>query len=640
MKSVAAPQLSPDGRSIVYVYSWPDRNTDSYYSNLHLIVPGAKDRALTDGDYQDNTPSWSPDGKRLAYASDRGGRRQIHIYSLESKEDRVLAGTDGAAHLAWSPDGRWLAYMSFVASPAEWDPHVPLPPGGAKWAAPAVTVTSLRWTFDGQGILQPGGNRIFTISPEGGAAKQISAAPFQHTSYLTDPELTWSADSRSVISPAVKATDGWAVFNGNQLYAFPVSGGEPVQLTRGEGHKSAPQVSPDGKWLAYSGFDWKGQSYTVSQLRVVPAAGGEARILTPDWDRDVASPVWSADSDKLYFLSDDHGSVNVYMSDLRADFRQVTSGAYRLSGLSVRHGKAATLQSTAAQPNAVALFELDQPSKVIRTADPNAVWLAVCDLAPAEEIVYRSFDGKEVQGWLLKPRGFAAGRKYPLVVSMHGGPHGSYGPGFIQELQMLAQAGYVVLYTNPRGSTGYGEKFGNSIQRKWPGDDIKDVLAGVDSVLAKGFVDEKRMAVMGGSGGGLMTAWMIGQTDRFRAAVALYPVTNWFTHVGSDDNGVLIANLYRNGWPWEDPQDYMQHSPVFYARNFKTPTMVISGDEDWRVPVAQSQELFRALKVRGVDTVFVRIPGEAHGIGKYPSHRLAVWVHTLAWLARYVPLTP
>jgi acylaminoacyl-peptidase len=193
-----------------------------------------------------------------------------------------------------------------------------------------------------------------------------------------------------------------------------------------------------------------------------------------------------------------------------------------------------------------------------------------------------------------------------------------------------------VLYTNPRGSTGYGEAFGNIIQRRWPGDDIKDVLAGVDQLLKTGYIDAKRMAVMGGSGGGLMTAWMVGQTDRFRAAVALYPVTNWITHVGSDDNGVLIANVYRHGWPWEDPEDYMRHSPLFYAKNVKTPTMIISGDEDWRVPIAQSAEFYRALKVRGVDTVFVRVPGESHGIGKRPSHRVAVMVHVLAWLDRYI----
>ncbi len=257
-------------------------------------------------------------------------------------------------------------------------------------------------------------------------------------------------------------------------------------------------------------------------------------------------------------------------------------------------------------------------------------------MSPAEEIWYESFDGARIQGWILKPSGFNPSLCYPLVVSMHGGPHSSYGPSFNLDLQQLADRGYVVLYTNPRGSTGYGEAFANVIQHKWPGDDIKDVLAGVDFVLEKGYTDAARMGVIGGSGGGLMTSWMIGHTDRFRAAVALYPVTNWFTHVGSGDNGFYIASVYRKGMPWDYAEDYITHSPLFYAKNFKTPTMIITGEDDWRTPIAQSYELFRALKVRGVDTVLVRVPGESHGIRKRPSHQVATVAHSIAWLDKYI----
>lgn len=205
---------------------------------------------------------------------------------------------------------------------------------------------------------------------------------------------------------------------------------------------------------------------------------------------------------------------------------------------------------------------------------------------------------------------------------------------------MFADHGYVVLFVNPRGSTGYGEEFGNIIQYNWPGDDINDVLAGVDAMLGKGYVDADRLAVIGGSGGGLMTAWMIGHSDRFRAAVALYPVTNWFTHVGSDDNGFYIASVYRKGMPWEEPEDYITHSPLFYAKNFKTPTLIMTGEDDWRTPIAQSQELYRALKVQGVETVLVRVPGESHGIRKRPSHRIATSVNSMAWLDKYIDPRP
>ncbi len=316
------------------------------------------------------------------------------------------------------------------------------------------------------------------------------------------------------------------------------------------------------------------------------------------------------------------------------------TGSQRISGLTTAAGRAAILFSDSTHPASLGTFELssNEAPKVI--AEPNQAELSGCSLSSAEEIRYKSFDGETIQGWILKPPGFNPARHYPLLVSMHGGPHGSYGPGFNFDLQMFAEHGYVVLYTNPRGSTGYGEAFGNSIQHKWPGDDIKDVLAGTDYVLARGYTDANRMAVIGGSGGGLMTAWMIGQTDRFRAAVSLYPVTNWFTHVGSDDNGFYIASVYRKGMPWDYPDDYIKHSPLFYANHFKTPTMIISGDEDWRVPIAQSQELFRALKVRGVDTVLVRVPGESHGIRKRPSHQIATLVNSLAWLDKYIDPQP
>jgi dipeptidyl aminopeptidase/acylaminoacyl peptidase len=620
LKSVTDPQISPDGKSVVYVQSWNDPRDDIAYSNLWL-----NDRRLTEGNHRDSSPRWAPDGKRLAYISDRGGATRLWVRTLATGNKKPVTATNQTpSHIEWSPDGKWIAFLAFLPGKPAWNPPIPAPPPGAKWAPPAVALTDLRWTFDGQGILKPGAMRIFVVPAEGGPPLQISRDPYQHTSYFTDPELIWSRDSRAVLSPAVKAADGWAVYSGNQIYAFPIDGGGPRQLTHGEGHRSALRASPDGKWVAYSGFAWKGQSYHVSHLEMVPAEGGESRVLTPSLDRDVASPIWSSDSRRIYFLSEDHGAINLYEAGLDGSPKQLTHGFQRLGSVSTAAEQAAALRSVSDRPGTIVRFNLSAPDSLQTIADPNREWLSSCPPSAAEEVRYSSFDGREIQGWILKPPGFAVKTKYPLVVSMHGGPHAAYGSTFTHDLQMFAKRGYVVLYTNPRGSTGYGEEFGNMIQYQWPGDDIKDVLAGVDHIVQAGYVDARRMAVIGGSGGGLMTAWMIGHTDRFRAAVALYPVTNWITHVGSDDNGVLIAGVYRKGWPWENPQDYIQRSPLFYARDIKTPTMIITGEEDWRTPIAQSQEFFRALKVRGVDTVFVRVPGESHGIPKHPSHRVAV----------------
>ena len=502
-----------------------------------------------------------------------------------------------------------------------------------------MAITDLRWTFDGIGVLKPGTNHIFVVSLTG-APRQISRDPYQHTFYVGEPDLIWSRDGRSIIAPAIQGKDGWAVYDGNQIYAFPVDGGEPRQLTALNGYGQQVRPAPDGSGFAFVGYDWKGQTYHVARLRFQDNALGPVREITTGWDRDVTSPLWAADSKRIYFLSDNHGDINLYESDLTGKIRQVSHGHQRVASVSIAGNRAAIIYSTPTEAPKLATFALDSPEKVVFLVDPNRELMSGCALSKAEEIRYESFDGLKIQAWILKPPGFSPTRKYPLLVSIHGGPHGSYGNSFNQELQAFADHGYVVLYGNPRGSTGYGEAFGNIIQHKWPGDDIKDVLAGVDYMLKQGYTDSNRMVVIGGSGGGLMTSWMIGQTDRFRAAVAMYPVTNWFTHVGSADNGFYIASVYRKGMPWDDPEDYITHSPLFYAKNFKTPTMIITGEEDWRTPMAQSQELFRALKVRGVDTVLVRVPGESHGIRKRPSHQIATMVNSLAWFDKYIDPKP
>lgn len=638
MRSVSDPQFDPGGTRLVYVEEWSDARDDRSYSNLWLIeADGKRRRALTAGKYRDTSPRWSPDGKRIAYVSNRSGRTQIHMREVSSgKEVVVTKAAEGPSLPAWSPDGQWIAFLRWAPEAPKWSVAVPGKPADAKWATPVTVATELRWTFDGVGVLPPGENRIFVVPATGGDEREITPKGYHHTSYLYDPELVWAADSKGVLSPAVQAEDGWANLSGGQIFRFGLDGSAPVALTSFEGQKALVRVAPDGK-IAFVGYRWKGQSYHVAKLHVMNADGNGLRVVTEDWDRDVGSPVWSGDSERVYFTSEDQGSVNLHEARVSGGQRRITKPGRRLSGITVsRGGLAAGIHSADVEPAVLVTLPIENPSGERKLVDPNASFLMGCALSHAEEIWYPSFDGRRIQGWILKPPGFAEEKKYPLVLSIHGGPHGMSAVNFQHELQMYAAKGYVALYTNPRGSTGYGEEFGNIIQHKWPGDDIKDILAGVDAMIGRGYVDAGRMAVMGGSGGGLMTAWMIGQTDQFRAAVSLYPVTNWFTHAGSDDNGFYISSIYRKGMPWEEPEDYMRHSPLFYAKNFKTPTMIITGEDDWRTPIAQSNELFRALKVRGVDTVFVRVPDEPHGLRRHPSHRLAAMVHGMAWIEKYL----
>jgi dipeptidyl aminopeptidase/acylaminoacyl peptidase len=640
LRAASDPQMRVHGGSIVYIYTWADPASDFRYSNLREVDGNGHERKITDGKQHDTFPRWSQDGARLAYVSDRDGAPRIYVRNWSTGEEtRVTDGKLAPSRLAWSPDGKWIAFLAFVSGESTWAPPMPKMPNGANWAPPAAAVTDLRWTFDGIGVREPGGTRILVVPASGGPTRQISGDPFQLTSYLFEPEVTWSADSRWLLSPAVKAGDGWSTYTGGEIYAFPLSGGLPLQVTHLGGYETQVRASPDGKKIGFAGFPWKGRTYHVSRLMLMDADGGQAHVLTAGWDRDVRSLVWSADSHTIYFVSDDQGSSNVYAAELNGRVRQVTRGSHHYGGLSLSDtGEAASVYEKSNQPGAIVRFRPESDAEPTIVADPNAEYLSGCRLPEAQEIWYESFDGTKVQGWVLHPTGFQPSQKYPLILSMHGGPHGAYGFSFNAELQMLAGHGYVVLYTNPRGSTGYGESFGNVIQHRWPGDDIKDVLSGVDLLVRSGSIDSARMAVTGGSGGGLMTCWMVTQTDRFRAAVAFYPVTNWFTHVGSADNGYYIASVYRKGMPWDDPADYIAHSPLFFAKKVTTPTMIITGEDDWRTPIAQSQEFFRALKVRGVDTVLVRVPGEGHGLTKRPSHQQESLVHMLAWLDRYIPI--
>ncbi|MGH9722705.1 MAG: S9 family peptidase, partial [Bryobacteraceae bacterium] len=379
-------------------------------------------------------------------------------------------------------------------------------------------------------------------------------------------------------------------------------------------------------------------------LYVMDSDGANPRLLTGKHDRDVSMLRWSSDSKSVYFVSEDRGASQIFHATLDGSIRPVTRGAQRLAtsyaasdGFSLsRDGRVAITRSAPTEPVDIVTFPADRPADARRLTSSNDSLLASRALGALEEITYDSFDGRTIQGWILKPPDFDASKKYPLILDIHGGPHAMYGVEFNHQFQTYAGRGFVVLYTNPRGSTGYGEEFGNIIHTRYPGDDFKDLMAGVDAMLARGYIDPKRLAVTGGSGGGLLTAWIIGHTGRFAAAVSQYPVTNWITQVGTADGGYFHAAVWMKAMPWENPKQYLDRSPIFFAGNFKTPTMVITGEQDLRTPIAESEELYFALKARKVDAVLVRIPDEPHGIrGGHPSHRIAKVEHILGWIEKY-----
>jgi dipeptidyl aminopeptidase/acylaminoacyl peptidase len=646
-RTPSAPSITPGGGSIVYALARQDAKTDANYSNLWIVSIHGENRPLTDGAYRDTSPRVSPDGARVAFLSNRSGSAQIHVRWLDAwrNETQITrADPSPAAGFAWSPDGGSIAYVARVPEEAGFKLPAPIKtPPNAKWAAPPSVVTKLRWRADGtpgQGIVPDGEMHLFVVAADGGAPRQLTRPGIS-----VSGAPSWSPDGKFLAIAAEKMPEADRTLYPADIYIVPAAGGEARRLTSVTGSETSPVYSPDGRSVAFLGFEDKGNAHHTTNLYVVPAAGGAPKQLGAKLDRGVSSPVWRADSRRIWAFVEASGASHLHEFDLDGGVRPLTTGAAIRYGTSYasgdaftmsRDGRIAVTASTPRDPKDIYTLTAQDPSRVIRLTNVNAALIESNPTGAVEEITYKSFDGRTIQGWIIKPPGFDASRRYPLILDIHGGPHAMYGVEFNWQMQVYAARGFVVLYTNPRGSTGYGEEFGNIIHARYPGDDYKDLMAGVDAVLAKGYVDPAGLFVTGGSGGGILTAWTVTQTNRFAAAVSQYPVINWITQAGASDIP-LVMHRWLKAAPWENPEVYLSRSPLFQAAKVATPTMLITGEEDWRTPISQTEEFYVALKTRGVDTVMVRFPNEPHGIrGAHPSHWIAKVEYILAWFERYM----
>ncbi len=639
LRSVGEPQVTKDAKSVIYVLGWSDKMTDQRWTNLWMVSGDGKDnRPLTTGAFKDSSPRLSPDGTRVAYLSNRSGKTQIHVRWLDSgQEAQITDLQQSPSNIVWSPDGNWIGYEARVPGKSDWNPKMPEKPAGAKWADPPIIVTKLRWRENGTGLVQPGYTQIFAVPATGGTPKQVSSGDYNHNG-----TFAWSSDGKWIYASTNRIKDAEYSLEGGDIYAYSVDDGSVKQLTTRKGPDSDPVPSPGGKKIAYIGHDWKFQSYTVNHLYVMDADGKNTKNLTASLDRDVRAPHWSWDGKTLYFLVDDHGNTQLYSADPESgEVKAITSGQQQLGGgatdgFSLANNlMVATVRTTPTEPGDIVMVPAYRQGAPTYLTHANESLMSQYQLGAVEELDYDSFDGKPMQGWIIKPPNFDATKKYPFILDIHGGPHAMYGVGFQHEMQIQAARGYVVLYLNPRGSTGYGEEFGNIIHTKYPGDDFTDLMKGVDKMVEKGYIDPKKLCVTGGSGGGLLTAWIIGHTDRFAAAVSQYPVTNWITQAGTADGGYVHSALWLKAFPWEQPQQFLEHSPIYYAKNFKTPTMVITGEADLRTPIAESEELYFALKAQKVPSVLVRVPDEYHGIRGRNSHYIEKIEHIMAWMEKY-----
>ena len=631
------PQISPDGRQVIYIRNSMDIMKDRVRGRLWTVdADGKNHRPLLDDAVAASQARWSPDGKRLAYVVSKDDITQLMIrWSDTGQTARVAQLSSGPGGLAWSPDGRQLAFSMFVPEKPKPFVSIPSAPEGAKWAKPARVIGRVVYRRDGSGYVRDGFRQLFVVPSDGGTPRQLTSDPFHHGG-----RLAWTPDSRSLILSATRSDDWAYQSRRSELYKIDVKNGSITQLTDRDGPDGSPAVSPDGKHLAWVGFDDHGKSYQQSQLYVANRDGANPRVLGKLLDRSIASPTWTADSSGVYVQYDDQGITRVALIDLDGKVEAVADNVggttlgrpYASGSFSVSSSGAVAFTRTRPEyPADVAIARHGKKTKRITRLNDDL--LGRRELGTVEAIRYKSsFDKQPIQAWVVKPPGFDPKKKYPVILEIHGGPFANYGERFTAEIQLYAAAGYVVLYTNPRGSTGYGQALADLIDHNYPCEgDFQDMMTGLDVLIARGWVDPKRQYVTGGSGGGILTAWVVGKTGRFRAAVAQKPVINWYSFVLTTDIYATVTRYWFSKLPWEDPEGYLARSPLSLVGNVTTPTMLFTGESDYRTPMSESEQYYQALKLRKIDTLLVRIPDAGHSIVKRPSRLMVKVAHVLKW---------
>ncbi|WP_353777383.1 prolyl oligopeptidase family serine peptidase [Winogradskyella sp. 3972H.M.0a.05] len=640
LEYVSDPQISPNGEQIVYNRRGFDIMKDGSKGSLWVInADGTNHRKLTSREVGESQARWSPSGDRIAFSSATNEGNELYMYWVASGQIAKLSQLPASpGSLTWSPDGKHLAFVMKVETKAPVIAKMPSAPKGAEWAKPARITDRLKHEADGSGYITPGFSHIFLISAEGGTARQITSDNFNHGG-----ALSFSQDGKSIYFSSNRNEDWEYDFRNSEIYKVDTQTKVIQQLTSQNGPDYNPKVSPDGRKIAFIGFKDKVQAYQTRKLFVMNSDGSQRKLISGNLDRSVSNITWDKQGKGLYFIYDDKGNTKIAHISLGGTVKTIASDVggttlgrpYASGSYSVSND--GTIAYTETRPEFPAeLAVVSQKNKSSRITNLNEDILGHRTLGKVEEIWYKSsYDGRDIQGWIVKPPNYDASKTYPLLVENHGGPILNYGDRFTAEIQLYAAAGYVVFYPNPRGSTSYGEEFGNLLYNNYPGQDYNDVMDGVDALVNKDIVDNDRLFVTGGSAGGIMTAWMIGKNNRFKAAVVAKPVMNWISKTLVADNYYGYANSRYPGQPWENFETYWKFSPISLVGNIETPTMVMVGLNDLRTPPSEAKQLYHALKLRKIETVLVELPGASHGIARRPSQLISKVAHTLAWLKKY-----
>ena len=632
-------QLAPDGRSAALVLSEFDRERNGYRSAIWLAgLESATPRRLTWSGRRDRQPRWSPDGRRLAFLSDRAGEDQVWVLDLAAGGEarQLTARKGGVSAFAWSPEGGRLVLVG-----RDPRPEPPATPG-----PDARYITRLRYKANGEGYRDDRRAHLYVADAASGEARQLTSGPWD------DGDPAWSPDGTTIAFTSARGDEADPWF-GTDLYAIPAAGGDARILVSKSGGISSPAYAPDGRQIAFLAAAGKNSGENVS-IWLVSAQGGEASCLTAGFDqhagcavgsdlrRDAggAGPDWIEGGRALLAIFADGPAARVYRIDAATGAATVAagSGAVAVSSFSASSdGRlVAGICGDALHPAEAWAWAGGDPRPLSAF---NADVLANLELAAPEHVPFKSFDGQQIDAWVLRPVGAAPGSRSPLVIEVHGGPHAAYGHGIFHEFQVLAALGYGVLYTNPRGSIGYGEAFTQACVGDWGGGDYGDVMAAADMACTWDWVDPARLGITGGSYGGFMTNWVIGHTTRFAAAVTMRSVVNFFTKYGVSDNGWMHNSRELGGADlWDDEETLFFRSPLRYARNVRTPTLIIHSDEDYRCPLPEGEQLYVALRRLGVPTAFVRFTGENHELSRAgkPANRLERLRQMTAWFDRHL----
>ena len=642
------PQISPDGKMVAFVKISPDIMQDEYQLSLWMVDADGRDTVqLTQPPERASNPRWSPDSQHLAFVALRNGLPQIVVRSRSDGSETLISGLSSpASNLSWSPDGQWLAFTMFVPASSKVVGRQMLAPEGASWKPSAKVIDRGLYRMDGLGYFPEGQMHLFVVPSQGGSFRQLTRAdsgspPFVGRLY------DWMPDSEGLVVSLLKKNDDeilhGALFDSG-LYYFSVDGSEAHELIDRPGPETSPAVSPDGRYVAYTGFvDDGARTYTAAGLNIFDLQRGGVRQLTEALDRDVEAPVWTTDGKGIYAYYTDRGLMKIARFSLEGGRTDLTDSlAVPLTAYSAAYasdvsfsvsdsGRIALQWGNAVSTGNIAVLDSDG-SKPRSITDINASLLSSRAIGRMEEIDYvSSADGVPIQGWVIYPPEFDLTKQYPLILEIHGGPNANYGPRFDFEKQLLAAAGYVVLYVNARGSTSYGSNFGNLIEDEFPGLEFEDLMSGVDALIDRGFIDQDRLYVTGGSGGGTLSAWIISKTNRFRAAAVLYPVIDWTVQALTADTMALVFQGLFHNTPWNAPEAYQRRSLLATVPNVKTPVMTMAGENDYRTPIVQAEIYHAALKYNGVESLLVRMPMEGHGLRRYPSHFAAKVGMIVGW---------